>query len=727
MSQNKVYYKPFNKFILRTPYLSLDKIQNISIEKIKQLCEDKTVSEAIFIASPELHREMLKSLSSQNSVIDKSLQITLLKYIIRMGSRCTPFGIFSGCSIGDISSEKTKIELSESAKHQKVTRIDMNYLCSIVQEIESNKDLRNHLLYFPNNSIYNIGNELRYVEYKHVNFRRDHYTISIDDSEYLRRIFKFSANGKNIEELSNLIVEDDISLEDATNFIHELIDNQILTSSLMPNVSGIDYFEKIRNTLKDINIDYNSFFNEVNEYITKLDKNDIDIEDYIQLNKILLKNNDKSSEKFLIQKDLYISCDNININEKISESIYQGLRVLNKLTKFNENKNLTDFKNAFFERYETEEVALSLAIDAETGIGYGNIKNNNNMISPLIDDLNINYNRVNDSSNQTFNLVDEIIYNKYKEVISKEKNFVEIFDNDLKDLVENWNDLPATFSVMTNIYNNSNDDELKIHLEFSGGSTAARLIGRFSYLDNKVHNHIQEIYEKEDEINGLDVVNAEIVHLPESRTGNITHRYSTRTYEIPYLAKSELGATNKLDITDLYVSIKNDKILLRSKKMNKIIKPFLSNAHNYSYNALPLYNFLCDLQGQGTRRSLLFKWPGFLIDSDFLPRVVYKNFILSLAEWNIKWSEIQNINNFSELRLFLESKKIPKNISLSQGDNQLLINTDNDLELDILIEMTKTSNRIKIKEILYDESNPLVKRGNEKFTNEIIFTFYKNN
>lgn len=48
MSQNKVYYKPFNKFILRTPYLSLDKIQNISTEKIKELCEDKTVSEAIW-------------------------------------------------------------------------------------------------------------------------------------------------------------------------------------------------------------------------------------------------------------------------------------------------------------------------------------------------------------------------------------------------------------------------------------------------------------------------------------------------------------------------------------------------------------------------------------------------------------------------------------------------------------------------------------------------------
>ena len=133
------------------------------------------------------------------------------------------------------------------------------------------------------------------------------------------------------------------------------------------------------------------------------------------------------------------------------------------------------------------------------------------------------------------------------------------------------------------------------------------------------------------------------------------------------------------------------------------------------------------MQGQNTRRSLFFKWPDFLVGSDFLPRVVYKNFILSLAEWNIKWSEIQNKNNLSELKLFLESKKIPKNISLSQGDNQLLINTDNDLELDVLLEMAKISKGIKIKETLYDESNPLVKRGNEKFTNEIIFSFYKNN
>ncbi|AWK06348.1 hypothetical protein HYN56_19800 [Flavobacterium crocinum] len=725
--KNKKHYRVFDRFILRTPFLSLGEIDNLNDKKIKDLCRREDVSEALYIASPDLHQVMLKYINDDALDLPKNLMLSLSKYIIRMGARCTPFGTFSGCAIGDIKESETIIQLGNSSRHKKVTRIDMNYLCSMVNDIEAQKELRKNLLYYPNNSIYKVGNELRYVEYKYINFKRNHFTVSVNNSVYLNKILKSAETGLKMDQLINLIIGKDINIEDAENFINELIDSQILVSNLMPNLTGTDYFEKIRRDLNSTDIALDLFLTDVSSKLKKLDE-DIypgNVAKHLELSEILLEKKGKSS-RFLIQKDLKINYIKNSLNSEISDLIYDGIRVLNRMTTFEENKNLTDFKKSFYERYETAEIPLAIALDPELGIGYGHIKNGN-IISGLIDDIPVSIPSFIVNSSYLSKNIDDIIIRKYQEVLQKGFHVLEFEDGDLTNLPENWNNLPDTFSVMTNILSSEKDlSSSLIHLEFAGGSSASRLIGRFSYLDSGIDDFISEIYHKEEELN-QDKILAEIVHLPESRTGNITHRYSTREYEIPYLAKSELPLENQIGISDLYISVHDNELLLRSKRLNKRIKPILSNAHNYSFNALPIYNFLCDLQNQNTRRSLSFKWPDILAENRYLPRVSYKNMIFSLAEWTLLKQDVFDVENVQKFQKYLNEFNIPGKVLLSTGgDNLLLMNLENILDCEIILETIKSSGFAKLKEFLFDDNKTLVNRGEDKFTNEIIFSFYKN-
>ena len=159
-------------------------------------------------------------------------------------------------------------------------------------------------------------------------------------------------------------------------------------------------------------------------------------------------------------------------------------------------------------------------------------------------------------------------------------------------------------------------------------------------MNAELQDFVAEIV-RHDEKGKTDSVYAEIVHLPEARIGNILFRPVLRQYEIPYLAGSILAREHQIPVSDMYISVRNGRIFLRSGKLNKEVIPRLSTAHNFSYNSLPIYHFLCDMQNQGLRGGLYFSWPQILQNEQYLPRVTYKNVIFSLARWIVKKEHIK--------------------------------------------------------------------------------------
>src|SRR6185295_823293 len=105
----------------------------------------------------------------------------------------------------------------------------------------------------------------------------------------------------------------------------------------------------------------------------------------------------------------------------------------------------------------------------------------------------------------------------------------------------------------------------------------------------------------------------------EGRIGNISFRPLLREYEIPYLGCSGVARDRQIPVTDLYVSVRGNRIRLRSATTGREIIPRMTNAHNFAWGSLGMYKFLCMLQHQGWA-SPGWDW-GSLWSAPFLPRV----------------------------------------------------------------------------------------------------------
>ena len=103
-----------------------------------------------------------------------------------------------------------------------------------------------------------------------------------------------------------------------------------------------------------------------------------------------------------------------------------------------------------------------------------------------------------------------------------------------------------------------------------------------------------------------------------------------------------LPSENQIPVSDLMISIRGGEIILRSKIHNKRVIPRLTTAHNFGKQGLPVYKFLCDLQSQGMARPNNWDW-GQLGLLKRLPRVIYKNLIISKAQWRIEEEDLKDL------------------------------------------------------------------------------------
>jgi thiopeptide-type bacteriocin biosynthesis protein len=612
----------------------------------------------------------------------------------------------------------------------KISTIDMECLSALSSRLPFiDENILSKTKYYPNSSMYSLGNTYRYYEFKIENGERKYFLSSFSKNGFVDNILNGAEKGAEFHELVEVLTKADIQEDEAKSYILSLINHQILISEYSVSLTGEDYLSRLIKQIEKKKQPFHAAIagqlklikDTVGSTRSAIEKHDL-IKDYL---KEIIPD---IAVKETVHTDTFFNFSQNTINESFFKDMLYSIE---KLSVFNNshlenNSDLKRFKESFYKKYEDQWIPLSEALDPETGIGYGIVAGENTNFTPLIDDLILPEKHFPETTQWTSG--NHFILKKFIECKQYE---IAITDKDIEDLNKEYDNInlqpaniyPNTFSILGSVIANdfNNENGWKFLLKSCGGTDAISLLSRFGTKNENIRQAILSCAKYEEQNQSGDKIFAEIVHIPEGNVGNVLLRPSIFNYEIPFLAMPSMSKDFVIPVWDIYVAVRNNRIALQSAKLGKEIIPRLSSAHNFG-RGLPMYKFLCDVQQQQGSFFISWDWD-FLHEQPFLPRVSYKNIILKRARWFIKKKEFEEFCTHQQatdsIDFLIRQHSIPSVVLLIEGDNELLLDLSLTIAKTILISKLKKGNII-LYEFLFNKEAAFLSDKNKLYANEIV-------
>jgi lantibiotic biosynthesis protein len=738
-----------SRALLRAPLLPFHRLTTAlaDIASLKQQLSDPAIYEALYLASPDLAAALDAWRAS--GTVAPALERALVRYMSRMTSRATPFGLFAGVAVVSAGNE-TRIEFAPRARHRRHTRLDNDYLSLLCDQLSRDSVLRDTLTFFPNTSLYRIAEKYRYAELRGDENERGYHLVSVETTEYLESILNRCASGATLAELAKtLVVEAEVSLSEAREFITELANKQLIISELETNVTGEEPLSNLGHLLSRYSGSRGAAdtLQSVRLAIQSIDASDLgsSSDRYRDVAAMLEALPAKVNLQRLFQADLHLATQHATLGPQLRRELVRGTELLLRFNDVGASEQWARFRKAFAARYEGREVPLVEVLDEETGIGFGDIGATG--YAPLIADLP--FPQATRMTQTPWGAREAHLMWLLGHAIARGAHEIELTTSDIDTLATGESaDLPDTFVLCAEVIAESaaaiDRGEFLLAVDSVGASSATRMLGRFCHGSPNITQLVSELVEYEN-VRNEGAILAEIVHLPEGRIGNILLRPVLREFEIPFLAKSGAERERQLPITDLLVSLTpSGRVILRSSSLDKEVRPQIAAAHNFSTRSLAVYRFLCAVSMQHTTGSS-WRW-GALSDAPFLPRVRHGKIVFSRARWlvvreelalletaakgtnrvtTLEQQEIARKEEFEAVQQLRSARGLPRWVVVADGDNEMPVDLDNLLAVSSFVHLVKKRPRVELYELLPGPDKLWMVGEEGAFAHELIIPFVK--
>ncbi len=689
-------YKSADFFMARYANLPFKSLEILDLESIEELIRfyqnNPFFQEAIATASFDLHQVLKK----WERIPDKiPFYLSLSKYLIRMSSRATPFGLFSSVGWGKFG-EKTEMPFDVEFLKKKVSLGSecVRELIEVIhKDIEAVRRLRVRL-----NTQLIYRNDRVFLNNDHPSFQEDYTSIKITSAyEEVRRLAQTPIEYLELEEqmVSCFSVG---QKEKVQNYLWELFQRNYLTSQLvnpsilssfpeafhdiLERVGHLDEVKKLEVILRDIQ-EYES--SRLGEKIELLEK----ITHELKVWKKEIKNP--------LRVDHYYDSKQIILHNNVQRAVEKAIHVLTRVSFTQEKPNvLTIFYRFFLEKYGTErlvpfsEIAQTQRVfDLVTGKEGAEEQRE---INPLEHFLALH------SQHEQINIapyVDSLpplTLQEQQTLPPSQELFFEIEAKDYEEIEQN------RFTLLIRGLSHQ-----------AGG-----MFGRFlNFWDKEKTNEISNFVKEEEKLFPHLIILEPSFVPDKSKVGNISVGIQLRPIQLPMHYQEEKA--NVVSLDDIYVGADHHKIYLFSKKLNKeiIITPNVMTNPIYMPFPLRVLLFLSQYQMNRFTRS---SWSS-LKKGVYSPRIVYENIVLAPAEWRFSYPLLYIDQAITKEKLSLVVKdafkkyRVPSTVLLVQGDNHLQLHWNRELHFDVILKEFIKTKEITLQEQRDKKENLFVSAG----------------
>jgi len=696
--------------------------------RLRELMAKPEQREALFLASPRLDESFEVWLREPEGERGHKLELALLRYFARSAGRATPYGLYAGSSVGQMA-EETRLALGGRAEYARHTRLGMDYLFRLTESLRHDPEARKCFTYRPNSSLYRAAGRLRYVASHFEGEQRSYHLVMAEDTDYLAATLARAENGEALGVLAAALVGGAVTPEEAEAYLIDLIESQVLMADIALPLTGREplgpLIEQLRRHPPTVRIAER--LSAIEDELSRMDAAGLGLEParYRSLADLLTDLPAAAELGRLFQVDMLKPVQHATLGKTVAEEMMRGIELLHGIERPYRNAELAKFCTAFAKRYGLREVPLLEALDDQVGIGFDSGRE----ATPLLKGIDFSYPG---DGTATWDARERHLLWRLSAALADGAQQIELTADDLRELkVPAPLPLPPGFTAMAAVAAASESEvrlgRFRVILNFVDGPSSGRLLARFGHADERLRQ-LLEAHVRETSNPESGALPVEIVHLPEGHAGNVLCRPVLHAYEVPYLGCSGAPRDRQLPVTDLTVVVREDRIVLRSRRLQREVVPRMTNAHNFNRSSLGVYRFLCSLEGQGLAQSLYWKW-GVLEAAPFLPRVTSGRLVLSPARWRMNPEEIRRFRALSDGALFeafqawRRERRLPRWLLVAEGDQTLPVDTDNVASIEMMLQVVGTSTEAVLKELLPPPDELLVRGPEGGFLHELVVPF----
>jgi thiopeptide-type bacteriocin biosynthesis protein len=729
-------YEPLDWAIVRAPllpaeaYLALSRpAPDEAVEECgtsapeARLPADPAVRAALAVGSGNLYDTLIRDGASAKD--DPESAGKLLRYLIRMSTRPTPYGLFAGVALARWGAE-TDLALAHGPPRTR-TRPDMAWLLPLVMEAEKRPEVRRQLRYSANHRAFIHAGRAFLPEPAPAGDSGEQIrAVSVRASGPVRRALEIARSWVSYARLvAELASFSGATPEKSEKLIDELWRQTFLLTELRPPLTEYSPAIYVARHLKGIP-EAADLLDRLQSVLTAVAEWDnLPIEEAAGAFRALAVQHNAGGDagsKPCPQVDMALRLAGSRIGHAVAREAARAAELLVRLTPLPAGVPYLDsYRRQFEARYGADrEVPLLEMLDPNAGLG---------LPSPF-------HGSAPSGDPRKLAIRQQTLYDLAVTALRERQLVVEL-DQERIGRLETWTPSPAAtplsmdlslFVVAASAADVDSGNFQVVVGPNLGAPAAGRNLGRFAdLLGTEAEAALEELGRAESAREGGGLW-AELVYLPRQfRNTNVAVRPHPRPYEIPLGTTPGRPPEQVIPAGELVVGVRKDRFYVRWPAKDTDVLAcsghMLSNMH-----APDVCRFLDDVRRDGEAQFSSFDW-GQASALPVLPRVQAGRAVLCPAQWRIDSRDRDQLAPGSRhafnarLRTWRARWQVPRHVYLSYGDNRLLLDLESEPQVEELraeIRRLAEGAQLRLQEALPAAEHAWVSGPGGRFITELM-------